>query len=91
MMDGYGHDGVGWGGWLLMSMMMLIFWSAVVVGAIALWRSTHRDGGSTRRADEPATGDVHPDARQLLDERFARGEIEPEDYARRRDMLTSGR
>jgi putative membrane protein len=84
MMDWYDHGGSGWGGWLLMSLMMLLFWGAIVVAVVALWRSGRRD---ERTSGSP----LPPDARQLLDERFARGEIDPDDYARRRELLDAGK
>jgi putative membrane protein len=84
MMGWYGHGGFGWGGWLLMTLMMLIFWGAVVVAAIALWRSALRNQPSS-------TPEARRDAIQLLDERLARGEIEPDDYTHRRQLLGSGK
>ncbi|MGW4065140.1 SHOCT domain-containing protein [Amycolatopsis sp. NPDC004747] len=38
-----------------------------------------------RRAPQPPPGDA---ARRVLDERFARGELDQEEYERRRDALT---
>ena len=97
MMGWYDHgSAVGWGGWLLMTLLMIAFWTAVVAGVIALWRAGHRQDRPVQ--DRGATGPAGPqgpaapaDPRQLLDERFARGEIEPDDYVRRRDLLGSGR
>jgi putative membrane protein len=78
----YGDD-PGWGGWLLMTFGMIAFWTLVVVAVIALVRGL-RDDGSQRRPAEV-------DPRRLLDERFARGEIDAEDYKARRELLDSGR
>jgi putative membrane protein len=78
----YGED-PGWGGWLLMTFGMIAFWTLVVVAVIALVRGL-RDDGSQRRPAEV-------DPRRLLDERFARGEIDAEDYKARRELLDSGR
>lgn len=85
----YWHDG-GWGasGWILMSVLMLVFWAAIVVGIVALVRSrptVHSGGHPWPPAQPPAAG---PDmARRILDERFARGEIDEDEYRRRRDVL----
>ncbi|HEX6877185.1 MAG TPA: SHOCT domain-containing protein [Nocardioidaceae bacterium] len=77
------HDGgPGWGGWILMSFGMIAFWTLVVVAVIALVRGLQSDQGRPPRP--PA------DARQLLDERFARGEIDAEEYKARRDLLGPG-
>jgi putative membrane protein len=82
MMGWYG-DGPGWAGWVVMTLMMLAFWGLLVLGGIVLYRSLNRD---ERRADAPGA-----DAEQLLDERFARGEIDAEDYRQRRELLRAGR
>jgi putative membrane protein len=75
MMDGYG--GMGWGGWLVGGVMMLAFFALVVVGVIALARGwpIGRLGVDRRTAE------------QVLDDRFARGEIDVEEYTRRRELL----
>jgi putative membrane protein len=78
MMDGYG--GMGWGGWLVGSVVMLAFCALVVVGVFVLVRGWF-------------TGRVGFDRRspgQLLDDRFARGEIDIEEYTRRRELLRGG-
>lgn len=77
----YGDD-PGWGGWLLMTFGMIAFWTLIVVAVVALVRGL-RDDGSQRPAEV--------DPRRLLDERFARGEIDAEDYKARRELLDSGR
>jgi putative membrane protein len=77
-------NGMGWGGWLMMSVVMVAFWVIVVFGIVALFRGT-RDGGSRApRRDED-------DAQHILDERFARGEIDAEEYRRRQQVLHSTR
>lgn len=76
----YGND-PGWAGWLLMTFGMVAFWTLVVVAVVALARGLRDDG--TRHGP----GDVDP--RRLLDERFARGEIDAEEYRERRDLLDS--
>ena len=78
----YGND-PGWGGWLLMSLGMLAFWALVAVAVIALVRA--------QRVDSPHDSGRTADPRTLLDERFARGEIDAEEYQQRRELLNSGR
>jgi putative membrane protein len=67
-----------WGsnGWL----WMLVSW-AVIIGLVVwvVWAFSGRD--TTRGRDRT------PSARRILDERFARGEIDEEEYRRRRDEL----
>lgn len=72
------HDGPGWAGWVAMSVMMVIFWAVLVVGAIAVFRAL--------RHQDPEVGRT-TDALRLLDERFARGEIDVEEYTERREVL----
>ena len=73
------YGGWGWGGWLAMSLMMLLFWALIVAGVVALIRTSRREPRNTSGSDE---------AQRLLDERFARGEIDEDDYRHRRELLT---
>ena len=68
-------DNMGRGWWWVMGIGWLVFLALIVVLAVVLAR-TYRPGGSTRRA-----------AHDTLDERFARGEIDEDEYRRRRDAL----
>lgn len=73
----YGHMGWGAGMWLW-GMVMLLFW-VLLIGAV-VWLLVRTLGGpgpspSTRRA------------RELLAERFARGEMTVEEYRERLDVL----
>ena len=77
MMSWY-HDGTGWGGWILMALAMVAFWLLVVVAVIAIFRGTQSSGGSSADPRTPM---------QLLDERFARGEIDEEEYHARSRVL----
>ena len=74
-------NGMGWGGWLLMSLTTVGFWALVVFGIVALFRGT---GGVGARA-----GGRERDARQIVDERFARGEIDAEEYRSRQSLLST--
>ena len=74
--------GMGWGGWLLMGLTMVAFWALVVFGVVALFR------GAGSRTLGP---DRDREARQILDERFARGEIDADEYRTRRGLLPPAR
>lgn len=76
------YGGPGWAGWLAMALIMIAFWVLVVAAGVAAWRSIDRGG----RRDA-----VAPDPERLLDERFARGEIDEDEYRHRRELLRSGR
>ena len=79
MMDGWYHDGVGWGGWIAMTLAMLAFWGLVVFVVVALFRSSNSTASPERRESR--------DPREILDERFARGEIDEDEYHARQAAL----
>ena len=83
MMEPYwshGWGGMGWGG-----VMMVLFWLLLVVGAVLLLRQLlglRREQGSP----EPSTPRT---ALNILQERYARGEIGREEFEqKRRDLQT---
>jgi putative membrane protein len=84
MMD-YGSNSGGWGFWLLMSLVMLLFWAVVIgLGVVAYrhYRAQHRSVGPAVQG--------HGQALQILDDRFARGEIDEDEYKHRRELLEVG-
>jgi putative membrane protein len=81
-MMGWYPDGMGWGGWVVMSLVMVAFWGLVIWGVVAIFRGTTRDTGS-------AAGPGRRDPVEILDERFARGEIDVDEYHARLDVLRS--
>ena len=81
MMYGYGN-GTGWG-YALMAISMALFWGAVIYGIAALVRYTRRDSPQRRELSEPAA----PGPERLLAERFARGEIDEDEYCQRLTSL----
>ena len=87
MMDGYyGGSGMGTGGYVLMTLLVLGFWSVVVFGGILAFRAlSHPPAGHQPTAPPSPTAD----AERLLAERFARGEIDVDEYTLRRDLLRS--
>lgn len=76
----YGDGGVGWGAWIVMVAMMVVFWGAIAWVIVTLIR---------QRSPEPQQpGEGTPSSPlRILDERFARGEIDDEEYRRRRAVL----
>jgi putative membrane protein len=73
------HDG-GWGGWLAMASIMVVFWGGIITLAIWLLR-----GGAFHQVKDRSEG--RSTALDVLDERFARGEIDREEYESRRSVL----
>ena len=81
----YGDHMSGWG-YALTAVSMVIFWGLIIVGIVALVRYLGRSGQPT--GVPPAE---RPTPEQVLAERFARGEINEDEYRRRLDTLrTSG-
>ena len=61
--------------WLWMTLMMVTFWGAIAFIVVAVVR---RPNSNTTRSS---------DARDILAERFARGDIDADDYEQRREIL----
>ncbi|MEV1042688.1 MULTISPECIES: hypothetical protein [unclassified Streptomyces] len=84
--------GWGWSGWFFMTVVMVVFWSLLIVGIVALTHyltNTHRG-----RQSDPTSGDAAWGSRRaedLLAERFARGEIDEDEYKRRLTLLREQR
>ena len=74
----YSDHGTTWAGWLLMSLGMVAFWGGVI------WLVWYLITRVAPRADAP-TSASSPE--RILDERFARGEIDTDEYRTRRDAL----
>ena len=82
MMYWYGNGAGGWG-YALMAIGMILFWGAVIYGIVTLVRYARRDDP---RGREPA-GPPAPGPEGLLAERFARGEIDEDEYHQRLTSL----
>lgn len=79
MMDGWMMGG-WWFGWMVLwSLLVLAGLVFLIYGVVRLAQS---------RAPAAASTDQGSSARRILDERFARGEIDEEEYRRRRDQLS---
>jgi putative membrane protein len=77
----YWGDHMGGWGYFLMALNMVVFWGVVIGGIVLLVRYL---GGERTRPASPAGGS---DPQRLLAERYARGEIDDEEYQRRLDAL----
>jgi len=74
----YWSSGLHWWGWLFGVAVTVAFWVAL------LWGIWYVVSTVSRRAGEPARPD---NAKAILNERLARGEITPEEYQRMRDLM----
>ncbi|MBN0043067.1 SHOCT domain-containing protein [Streptomyces actuosus] len=86
MMFWYDHDMNGWG-WLGMSLGMIVFWGLIVTAFVLLLRTLGRPAPGGSHDSALRTPPAPPSAEQLLAERFARGEIDEEEYQRRLRVL----
>jgi putative membrane protein len=83
MMHWTDHE-VGWTGSVWMTAVMLLIWAGlIVVIALLVRQLVILDKRGRAEQPEPA----NPLA--LLGERLARGDIDPEDYLKRRELLSS--
>ena len=75
--------GGGWAWWQagLMWAGMIVFWGLLIWAVYALITNLTRRPGPEQRGD---------DARAILDQRLARGEIGAEEYHRLRDLIDTG-
>ena len=80
----FDHDVSGWG-YAWMGISMVIFWGLVIAGIVILVRYLARS--EQPRGGPPADRSSSPE--QVLAGRFARGEIDEEEYRRRLETLRS--
>ena len=82
-MMGFGYGMGGWGGGIG-SLLILVL---LVIGVIYLWRAI--EGGRHERPtrDADTTRTQEDSALRILRERYARGEIDKEEYDRRKEGL----
>jgi putative membrane protein len=64
---------MGWGGFTMMTLTMLLFWGGVVALVVVVLRRLPRDRSATR----------------ILEQRLAKGEIDTEEFERVRRTLDS--
>ena len=84
MMMWYGGNG-GWAGWLLMTIAMVLFWALIITAVVLIVRyliSQRLTGTSAVSARTPE---------EVLAERYARGEIDDNEYQRRLALLHQNR
>ena len=78
------NEGLSGGVWILMTLFMVAFWGLVVFGIVAIFRGLAVGGRTTNPP-------LERDPEQILHERFARGEIDPEEYHAAQQALFTGK
>jgi len=79
---GWGGSGWGWGHMIFGGFMMILFWGAIIALVVLLVRWL--GGGPTHGPASPR----HRTPLEILQERFAKGEIDKEEYEERRRLLS---
>ncbi len=78
--SGNWHYSWGWGHMIFGSLMMILFWGGIILAIVFVIRSTQSGGG-----DRQPTGKSPLD---ILNERFARGEIDKEEFEEKKKLLS---
>lgn len=91
---GIGYVGVFW------MLLMAVFWGMIIVGIVFVVRALTTSGRHAQTGQEPAplppapgalptnAAAPRPEALRILEERYARGEIDREEFlARKKDLL----
>jgi putative membrane protein len=89
MMDGYGTSTGGWG-YTVMAVSLILLGGLVIAGIVALARWVGHGSRDAREPAEPPRLSAPPrpsDPQELLAARFARGEIDEDEYQRRLGVL----
>lgn len=81
----WGMNGMGSGGWLMMSVLLLVCVAVVGVLVYVLLRASSAGPAQVGTAPQ-----ARSTAESTLDERFARGEIDQPEYQQRKAALRSG-
>lgn len=79
------HD-MGWWGYASMGIGMLLFWTLIIVGIVALIRFSSRAANANNPVPALPTTQS-PTPQQVLADRFARGEIDEAEYRQRMAVL----
>jgi putative membrane protein len=81
----WNDTGWGFGNWLAMILVMVGFWGLLI--ALIVWLV--RGVGGNRAPGRGSKGSVNIGADEILAERFARGEIDEDEFTRRLGLLHS--
>ena len=88
MYHDYGYGGGNhWGLWILMIVVMLAFWGALAWIIVTLVRHRGTTPGSIPLASGSGPSPPSSDALLILNERLARGDIDEDEYTRRRSLI----
>jgi len=90
MMD-YG-GGMGWGGWFVMGLFWLLLLGVILFLVVRLLPRAGQGGSRQSPSGQGVSGDPGAESpEEILDRRFARGEIDIETYQAQRAALAEAR
>ncbi len=78
----YWHDGWGWGHMVFGGLMMVLIWGGLI--AVIVFIVRWAIGGKSSNGDPAAKNK----GMEILEERFARGEIEKEEFEERKRLIS---
>ncbi len=79
--------GLGMGFGLFGGLFMLLFWGGLIAAAVWVGRALFNNGSNFPASTSGPAGPARPSARDILDQRYARGEISREEYEQmKRDL-----
>ncbi|MFA6901764.1 MAG: SHOCT domain-containing protein [Gallionellaceae bacterium] len=78
MMGGYGMTGSFGGGFGFGGLFMILWWALIIVGIVALVKWTNKSSDSRESGNK---------ALDILRERYARGEIDEQEFQKRKHDL----
>lgn len=79
----YWHYGWGWGHMIFGSVMMIIFWGGIILAIVLAVRWLGRESGRGAESQPRTKAPL-----DILHERFARGEIDKEEFEERKRLLS---
>ncbi len=89
-MNDWWDGGMGWGFGLVGLIMMVLFWGAVIVGIVFVVRALSQQSAQRNGQETGFSAQGRRPALELLEERYARGEIDREEFLERREDLGGG-
>ena len=75
------HGDIGTGWWIVMMGAMVLFWGAIILGAVWLLRGSSEGWRDGRRRETPV---------EVLEHKLAEGTMSIEEYRQRRELLAEG-
>ncbi|SHF67890.1 putative membrane protein [Modicisalibacter ilicicola DSM 19980] len=86
--DSFWHPAWGWGHMFFGGLMMIVFWGGIIALVVLLVRWLSRNDALGRSDTSDSGSSRRPTPLEILQERYARGEIDKQEYEERRKDLS---